>query len=95
MRQSSLYVDYDGLVVSLYDPLAVGGGLLHGLPAPAMYRGWRVTAILWFSPVMRDPLTGPVGVWPASVGKDPRRRDRIADRVAPAMLDLWRAGACP
>jgi hypothetical protein len=29
------------------------------------------------------------------VGKDPLRLDRIAVRVAPASLDLWRAGILP
>jgi hypothetical protein len=96
MRVCSLYVDYGELKASRHDPLAVRGTLLHGRVAPAMSRGWR-PSLLWpffprQFPAARDPLVDLVGARLASVGKDPPRHGTIAVRVAPAILDLWRAG---
>ena len=56
------------------------------------HRGRRVTAVPWPVPAARDPLFGLVGARLASEGKDPPRRGYVAVRVAPAILDLWRAG---
>jgi hypothetical protein len=54
--------------------------------------GRRVTVVPWLFPAARDPLFGLVGARLAGVGKDPPRRGHVAVRVAPAILDLWRAG---
>ncbi len=45
-----------------------------------------------YPPVARDPFGGLVGDWLTSVEKDPPHRDRVAVRVVPALMDLWRAG---
>jgi hypothetical protein len=55
--------------------------------------GQRVTAVPWPRSAARDPLFSLVGAGFASVGKDPPRRGHVAVRVAPAILDLWCAGA--
>ena len=96
VRFSSLFIDYGEFRARRYDLLAVGGGLLHGHAAPAMSPGSRHLLCLAAPPrrfpAARDPLVGLVGAGSASVGKDPHRRGSIAVRVAPAILDLWRAG---
>jgi hypothetical protein len=92
MRIDSLSVDYGEFIAAVNDLLAVGDGLLHVHPAPAMSAGMAGFRGSWHFPAARDPLWSLVGARFASVGKDPPRRSHVAVRVAPAMLDLRRAG---